>query len=72
MIESYDGAIVSQQNPVQETARWLVENKLPDIRRRGRAQATRVRADYNWELCAEALAVALDACVAGRRSPLAS
>jgi glycosyltransferase involved in cell wall biosynthesis len=62
MIETYDGRIVSQTDPVGEAAAWLAEVSLPDLRARGRKQADHVRRDYDWHRCAEALALALIAC----------
>jgi glycosyltransferase involved in cell wall biosynthesis len=64
MIETYDGKVVSQAEPVAETADFLIASDLADLRRRGRAEAGRVRTDYAWDRCAGALAVALGACAA--------
>jgi glycosyltransferase involved in cell wall biosynthesis len=67
MIETYDGHVVSQEQPVEETAAFLIAADLADLRARGRAEARRVREDYSWDRCAGALAAALTACVAGSK-----
>jgi glycosyltransferase involved in cell wall biosynthesis len=59
MIETYDGAIVSATNPVEETAAFLAASDLYDLRQRAHLQSARVRSDYAWEHCAAALADAL-------------
>lgn len=65
MIATYDGTVVSQLHPVEETVEFLVAAKLDDLRHRGRHQASRVRADYHWDRCAGALEIALRACATG-------
>ncbi len=64
MVETYDGKIVSEAGAVTETAQFLAGADLADIRRRGRAEAARVRTDYNWDRCCGALEAALQVCVA--------
>ena len=68
MIETYDGKVVSQAHPVEETAAWLIASDRDDLRRRGRTQVERVRTDYGWARCADALAAALAACVSGSQA----
>jgi glycosyltransferase involved in cell wall biosynthesis len=63
MIETYDGAIVPVANPVEETAKALMETDVAELRRRAAQVASRVRADYAWDNCAQALEQALQACV---------
>ena len=62
MIETYGGHVVSRADAVAEAAEWLAAQDLADIRKRGRAAAERVRADYAWDRCAGALETALKAC----------
>lgn len=69
MIETYDGQIVGQADPVGESAAWLIAADVDDLRRRARAQAHRVRDDYDWRGCAETLAAMLADCAAARRAP---
>jgi glycosyltransferase involved in cell wall biosynthesis len=64
MVETYGGQMVSIADAVEETVAFLAHQDLADVRRRGRDAAARVRADYNWDRCAGALAAALRACVA--------
>lgn len=65
MVNTYDGHVVSAVDAVRETAEFLSWQNLDDIRRRGRTVAARVRADYSWDRCGEALEAALRACIAG-------
>jgi glycosyltransferase involved in cell wall biosynthesis len=59
MVSTYDGHIVGQQQPVEEAVAWLTHQRLDDLRRRGRAMAARVRADYDWDHCGELAEAAL-------------
>ncbi|MFT8246079.1 glycosyltransferase family 4 protein [Roseomonas sp. BN140053] len=68
MVETYDGQVVSTSGAVEEAASFLARQDLADLRRRGRIAAAKVRADYNWDRCAGALAAALRACVAEDRT----
>lgn len=65
MVETYCGKVVSTQTPVEESADWLKAIDLASLRAERRQTANRVRTDYGWERCAHALALALEACVAG-------
>lgn len=65
MVETYCGAVVSAEHPVEETVAWLASQDLATLRAGRRRVAERVRTDYGWGRCAGALAAALDACLAG-------
>lgn len=66
MVTTYGGQIVSQGNPVEESANWLASQRLERIRDLGVAAAARVRSDYDWSRCAGALAVAFKECAGAR------
>jgi len=61
MIETYDGAIVGTQSPVDEAAAYLQRTAPADLRRRGAREADRVRADFAWDEAAAQLATVLRA-----------
>ena len=48
MIETYDGAIVGTQSPVDDAAAYLMRVSPADLRRRGAREADRVRSDFAW------------------------
>lgn len=63
MVETYDGAIVSVDRTVDETAELLISTDVADLRRRAHNVSGRVREDYSWDNCARALDAALSDCV---------
>jgi glycosyltransferase involved in cell wall biosynthesis len=65
MIETYGGHIVSAAGAVEQTTDFVMRQDLVAIRSMGQAAAKRVRADYNWDRCAEALDCALQTCLLG-------
>lgn len=65
MIETYRGLVVSIEQPVAETVEWLKACDLGALRASRLETARRVRTDYGWPRCANALAAALDACFRG-------
>jgi glycosyltransferase involved in cell wall biosynthesis len=67
MIETFDGLVVSQDHPVEETANFLMTCSLDDLRRRGRSAASQVRAEYAWDNAARAAQTALETTVSGNR-----
>lgn len=53
MIRTYDGFVVGDDQIVSRTADFLAGQDLDDIRRRSRAAAARVHADYDWKICVQ-------------------
>jgi glycosyltransferase involved in cell wall biosynthesis len=64
MVTAYDGELVSRVSAIEETADCLATTPLHEIRRRAADAASMVRADYDWNACAQLLKEALLACVA--------
>jgi glycosyltransferase involved in cell wall biosynthesis len=63
MIDTYGGHVVSTQDPVGETAAWLLSHDLAALRRMRAEVSSRVRSDYGWKHCAAALDRALTAAL---------
>lgn len=59
IIATYDGVIVEEQNASQAAADWLTQADIAELRRRAQVQATRIRADYRWDIVTDRLASAL-------------
>ena len=59
MVAKYDGQVVSQHDPVAETARFLIGEDVASLRRRASAAASRIRAEMSWESCQQLIADAL-------------
>jgi glycosyltransferase involved in cell wall biosynthesis len=62
MIETYDGFIINEKNPVEETVELLAKLKKCEIQKRAGLVAARVKEDYSWDNCAGALEAALNQC----------
>jgi glycosyltransferase involved in cell wall biosynthesis len=60
MVETYDGYVVGQDEPAPDAAAILARLDINDIRHRAREASVRVRADYDWTRCGEALDNALN------------
>jgi len=65
MIQQYDDRAVEEAAAVQRAVEFLATAEIADIRRRANTQASRIRTDYSWRLCAVRLEDALNACVFG-------
>jgi glycosyltransferase involved in cell wall biosynthesis len=63
MIETYDGHVVTEHNAAEKTANFLSQQDLDEVRKRSRAAALRVRADYGWGNCVRAVETALVATI---------
>lgn len=66
MVEQYTGHVVPQSGAVDATADFLAAADLQDIRNRAGRAALRVREDYSWDNCGEALEMALNSTVRTR------
>ncbi len=63
MVATYDGHVVGPERPVEDTAEWIAGLVIADIRRRGNDISQRVRADFDWSQCLQALDAALRECL---------
>lgn len=63
MVATYDGFVVSPDDPVSEVAEFLKAQPVAELRSRAQVAAAEVRADYDWSVCAEALERAVAAVV---------
>lgn len=63
MIGTYDGHIVSDKEPANEAAAFLIASNVVSLRERARSTAERVRADYSWTNSAVAFENALQKCL---------
>lgn len=64
MVARFDGH-VAPGSSAEAAADWLAAQSPADIRRRGRAAAARVRADYDWSACVAQAIAAADATLTG-------